>query len=219
MLTGIQTTWEGAVCEINSVWEIPVLVCPCLLLHRSFLLPEEPFPGYPFRDSKTSVWCPLFLGTFPDPADLFRCLSSICSCIYLHHGDNDFTVWCLTSWLKCELLKAGVIFFYFLISVSPSVWMSLCFQKERMNRWKSSSLSMTVLQLWGLSKLRDWGQMWYLWVLTTGFFTARKSSYLKMEYIFPSTYVKNSLWSFAEMDFCYFSIRTDVWSCDCEWRN
>lgn len=49
------------------------------------------------------------------------------------------------------------------------------------------------------------------------FFTSRKSSYLKMEYIFPSTHVKNSPWGFSEMDFCYFSIRTDVLSCDYAW--
>lgn len=51
------------------------------------------------------------------------------------------------------------------------------------------------------------------------FFTSRKSSYLKMEYIFPSTHVKNSPWGSSEMDFCNFPIKTDVLSCDSAWRN
>ena len=57
----------------------------------------------------------------------------------------------------------------------------------------------------------------YLCFLTIGFFTSRKSSYLKMESIFPSTHVKNSLWSFTEMAFCCFSTRTAVLSYDWEW--
>lgn len=51
------------------------------------------------------------------------------------------------------------------------------------------------------------------------FFTSRKSSYLKMEYIVPSMHVKNSLRGSSEMDFCNFSIRTDVLSCDSAWWN
>lgn len=81
--------------------------------------------------------------------------------------------------------------------------------KENMNKG-ISSLSIMVLQLACLSEFHDWRQMWYLCILATRFFTSKRSSSLKMEYIFPSTHVKNFLWGLSEMGFCYFSIITDV---------
>lgn len=136
-----------------------------------------------------------------------HCLSSMNSYTFLHHRGNCITfLIVMCDFLAClRVLQVGIKSF---ISAFPGPE-SHSVSKENMNKWLSS-LSTMGLWLSCLSEFHDWREKWYLCILATRFLTSKKSSSLKMEYIFPSTHVKNFLWGLSEMGFCYFSIITDV---------
>lgn len=100
---------------------------PSLLLHKTFLLPKGPLPGCFYSAFKDTLRMSPLLRSFYWHCCPGFIVSSQFTLVFISVTEQShhlLILWCLTSWLKRELLKAGIQFFLSAFPVSDVILLS-----------------------------------------------------------------------------------------------